>query len=130
VREGVKQALMDGARPEMEEGEEPKAVMLGQTFVSPLVYFLIGPLVFIFMARPRCVAATDRNVYVIEHGFWKQKEFKRILAKHPLGSVPVKLTGLSITIGDEEKVYALLGQFGPMEEIGDLAGGRGTTIPG
>lgn len=41
MREGTKAALIENARPQMEAAEEAKAVMLGQTFATPLGQF--GP---------------------------------------------------------------------------------------
>jgi hypothetical protein len=120
-----KRALIEAARRFMEPGEDVREVMIGQNLVTPLVYLLIGPIVLVFVARPRIVMATDRHVYVFEGDMWKAKELKRVLEKHAIGSVPLQLTGLSITIG-AEKCYAMLGQGKSMKQVAALAEGSGT----
>jgi hypothetical protein len=116
-----KRRLIEAARP-MLGGEEVREVMVGQTFVSPLIYLLVGPIVFVFMARPRVAMVTDRHVYMFEGNMWSTKKLNRLLEKHPVGNAPVKATGLSLTIGNE-KSYALLFQFAPMKRIAELARG-------
>jgi hypothetical protein len=117
-----KRALVEAARRFMEPGEEVREVMIGQSFVTPYVYLLVGPIVFVFVAQPRIVMATDRHVYVFEGNMWKAKELKSVLEKHAIGSVPMKLTGLSLTIGNE-KSYAMLGQGKSMKQIASIAEG-------
>ena len=117
-----KQRLIEAARPHLEPGEEVREVMVGQSFVSPLLYLLVGPLLFIFMARPRIAMATDRNVYMFEGNMWSTKKLNGVLAKHAVGAAPIGLTKFSITIG-QEKAYALLFQFEPMKRVAALAQG-------
>jgi hypothetical protein len=119
-----KQRLIEAARPYLEPGEQVREVMVGQSVVSPLVYLLVGPIVFVFVARPRVAMATDRNVYMFEGNMWSTKKLNRVLEKHAIGQAPIQLSGLSITIG-AEKSYALLFQFAPMKAIAQLAQGGG-----
>ena len=119
MREGTKRKLIDGSAGEL-EGVEPGAVMLGQTKVTPWIYLLILPLVFIFLVRSRAIAATDTHVYVIEQGQMKQSEVKAIRA-YPLASTEVEVTGLAVKIAGEEPVYALLGQGDARKRIAELA---------
>ncbi len=123
-----KRGLIEAARPYLEPGETVREVMVGQTFVSPLMYLLIGPIVFVFMVRPRVAMVTDRNIYMFEGNMWKTKQLNRLLQKFPVGQAPIKLTGLSITIGNE-KSYALLFQFKPMKNIAALAQGGAQQQP-
>ena len=117
-----KQRLIEAARPHL-NGEQVREVMVGQTFISPLVYLLIVPFVFVFMVRPRVAMVTDRNVYMFEGNMWSTKKLNGVLQKYPIGQAPIKLTGLSITIGQETS-YALLFQFKPMKDIAALAQAR------
>ena len=114
-----KQRLIEAARPHL-NGEQVREVMVGQTFVSPLVYLLIAPVVFVFMVRPRVAMVTDQHVYMFEGNMWSTKKLNGLLEKHPVGSAPIQLSGMSITIGGE-KSYALLFQFAPMKRIAELA---------
>jgi sugar phosphate permease len=115
-----KQHLIAAAQPHLEAGETVREVMVGQTFVSPLVYLLIAPVVFVFMVRPRIAMATDQHVYMFEGNMWSTKKLNGVLQKFPIGQAPITLTGLSITIGNETS-YALLFQFTPMKQIAALA---------
>ena len=117
-----KRLLIEAARPQLEPGEEVREVMIGQTVVSPLAYLLVGQLLFAFIAKPRIVMATDRNVYVFAGNMWSSKKMNGLLEKHPLGSAPVKLTKYSLTIGDE-KSYAMMWQFQSMKDVAALAQG-------
>ena len=115
-----KRNLIAAARQYMESGEQVREVMVGQTFVTPLAYLLVGPILFVFMVRPRVAMVTDRNVYMFEGNMWSTKKLNGVLQKFPIGQAPITLTGLSITIGTE-KSYALLFQFTPMKQVAALA---------
>ncbi len=115
-----KQNLIAAARQYLEPGENVREVMVGQTFVSPLVYLLIAPIVFVFMVRPRVAMVTDRHVYMFEGNMWSTKKLNRLLEKHEVGRAPIQLSGMSITIGSQ-KSCALLFQFAPMKRVAELA---------
>ena len=115
-----KQRLIEAARPYLEPGEQVRQVMVGQSFVSPLVYLLVAPIVFVFMVRPRVAMVTDRHVYMFEGNVWSTKKLNGVLEKHRVGTAPIRLTKLSLTIGSQ-KSYALLFQFAPMKEVAALA---------
>lgn len=123
--EGRKRALAENAAPHFEQGETVKETMLGQTFVTPLMYLLIAPIVFIFMVRQRAVMATDRNIYVFQLHFWKAKQIDQLVTKQPIGSGNVELSSLGIKVGDTDKTYAALFQFGDMKRVAALASGEG-----
>ena len=110
-----KQALAESARPHLEPGESAQAVFIGQTFVSPLVYFLIGPIVFMFVAKQRVAIATERNVYVLSIHFLKGKEVREVVAKYPLVSARVEAGRASLQIGDSERLWAFLFGFRDIE---------------
>jgi hypothetical protein len=115
-----KRNLIAAAQQYLEPGETVREVMVGQTFVTPLAYLLVGPILFVFMVRPRVAMVTDRNVYMFEGNMWSTKKLNGMLQKFPVGQAPIKLTGLSITIGNETS-HALLFQFKPMKNVATLA---------
>jgi len=117
-----KAKLVEAARPQMEPGEQVHEVMIGQTFISPLAYLIVGQLLFVFMVRPRIAIATDRNVYLFEGNMWKANQLNRLLEKHAVGSAAITLTKYSITIGNE-KSYAMLWQFESMKQVAAIAQG-------
>jgi sugar phosphate permease len=108
--------LIEQAQSAFEEGEQVREVMVGQTFMSPVLYLLIVPFLFVFMVRARVAMVTDRNVYMFEGSVWSTKKLNRLLEKYPIGSAPVSLTAMSLTIGNE-KAYAYLFQFAAMKQI-------------
>jgi hypothetical protein len=114
-----KRRLIEAAQPHL-GGEQVREVMVGQTAVTPVLYLLVFPIVFVFMVRPRVAMVTDQHVYMFEGNMWSTKKLNRLLEKHPVGNAPVSLTGMAITIG-KEKSYALLFQFGPMKRVAELA---------
>ena len=116
MRDEVKRALVENARPQMEGGEEASAVMLGQTGVTPWLYLLIFPLVFIFIVRSRAVALTERNIYVIDQSIWKQKEVQAV-RRYPRGTTQFEVTALGVKVADEDPIYALLGQGDEKKKI-------------
>ena len=115
-----KQQLIAAAQPRLEPGETVREVMVGQTFVSPIVYLIVAPIVFVFMVRPRVVMATDRNIYVLAGNIWSVKKLNETLVKQPIGSAAVRATKFSLTVG-AEKSYALLFQFANKNAIAALA---------
>jgi hypothetical protein len=119
VIEKRKRRLIEAAQPHL-GGEQVREVMVGQTVITPVLYLLVMPIVFVFMVRPRVAMVTDRHVYMFEGNMWSTKKLNRLLEKHPVGNAPVTLTGMSITIGSE-KSYALLFQFAAMKQIAALA---------
>jgi hypothetical protein len=117
-----KQRLIEAARPHFEPGEQVREVMIGQTFISPLAYLIVGQLLFVFMVRPRIAMVTERNVYMFEGNMWRPNKLNRLIEKHPVGNVPITLTKYSITIGNE-KSYAMMWQFESMKQVAAMAQG-------
>jgi hypothetical protein len=117
-----KRRMIEAAQPELEPGEQVREVMIGQTFISPLAYLIVGQLLFVFMVRPRIAMVTDSNVYMFEGNMWRPNKLNRLIEKHPVGGAPIKLTKYSITIGNE-KSYAMLWQFKSMKQVAALAQG-------
>jgi hypothetical protein len=51
--------------------------------------------------QPRLVFATDQNLYVTRPGSLNVKQVKEVIAKYPLGTVPVNARGLRLSVGEE-----------------------------
>jgi hypothetical protein len=124
-----KQRLIAAAQQYLEPGEQVREVMVGQTLATPLLYFLVAPIVLVFVVRPRVAMATDRHVYMFAGNMWSTKKLNGVLEKHALGSAQAELTGLSLTIGNE-KSYALLFQFDAMKQIAALANPQQAAVSG
>ena len=79
--------MSESAAPYLEPGETIRAICSGREGPSS------DPTTATFSAfGPRIVAATDRNVYVLEGSMWSWKA-SGVLAKYPLGSVSASYEG-------------------------------------
>ena len=94
-----REKLIESARPYVDEGEQIRYVVSGQTGAPQ------GPLGSIAIvagkAKQRRVVATESKVYVLEGDFWGTAKSKGLVAKHPIGAVPIERGGRSLRIGDE-----------------------------
>jgi hypothetical protein len=103
-------ALAESAKPYLEQGETVRGVFHGQTFVSPILYLLVGPIVFMFMARQGAIITTDRDVYQFKLGFWSTKKVENLLHKTPLASAHAEEKPFwSLEVGEGPRLYAFLG---------------------
>jgi len=97
-----REKLIAAATPYLDEGEQIRYVVSGQTGAPQ------GPLGSIAIvagkAKQRRVVATDRKLYVLEGNFWGTAKSKGMVAKHELGEVAVERGGRSLTVG-EERIY-------------------------
>ena len=119
-----KAALIQSAQRFLEPGETPRTIYIGQTFVSPLIYALIGPIVFIFVARQRAVLVTDRYVRVLKPNFWKSKQVDEELARFPIAEARIERTKLGLSVGGGPRIYAFLFGFKDMAAVEAAVQGR------
>ena len=115
-----KQKVFDEAKAAgyVDQSESLRTAFICQTWASPVV---LTPFVTMFVSEQRLVAATDQgNVYTLAVNKWRTTKPEGVISKHPVGSVRATKTALSLQIGDEEKLYAYLFQFAPMNEIAEL----------
>jgi hypothetical protein len=99
-------------------GEESvRAVFRGQTTVSPAIVPIIGPL---FAARPRSVIVTERLLVTVQESIWFQSRVLRLISRYRRGSVPLQLTRLSLRLGDDRKIFAMLGAFPAMRRVATI----------
>lgn len=69
---------------------------------SALKYFLTGT------AKGRVVAISERNLYVFGSSAWgRMSKATSLIARHPLGSVPVRVHGWKVRAGDEQMMVHL-----------------------
>ena len=122
----TKRGLIESAKRFLDEGETVREVYLGQTYVTPLMYLLVAPIVFIFMVKPRAVMTTDRNVYVLKRSMWKGKQVDECLLKQPLGEATIETTPLALSISGGEKLYAMLTEFDDKRAVAERIEGAGS----
>ena len=83
----------------LEPGETIRVAAWGPS--SELAY-LIGA------GSGRIAAVTERHVYVFESPLWgRMSRASGVVAKHPIGSVPIRLRGWVLHVGDERMVVHL-----------------------
>jgi hypothetical protein len=99
------------------EDEPVVAVVRGQTFVSPLVLPIIGPLLFVFLVNPRSVIVTDKSLITVQESIWFQSKVTRLISRYRKGAVPVSRTRLGLKIGEDRRIFAMLGSLPAMRVV-------------
>jgi len=93
------QKMTDWAGPLLEPGETIRAAAWGP---SSEFGYLIG------VGSGRIAAVTERHLYVFESPLWgRMSRATGVVAKHPIGSVRMKVSGWALHIGDERMVIHL-----------------------
>jgi hypothetical protein len=105
ISERAAQKRAEAVQPFLEPGETVRASFLGQTPVPPWVFFLIASYVFIFVQRYRVVAATDRNLYVMQNKFLSSYRFNGVAHKTPLASAQLEYSGTWLKIDGGPKLW-------------------------
>ena len=83
----------------LESGETIRAAAWGP---SSEFGYLLG------VGSGRIAAVTERHVYVFESPLWGRMSRPRgVVAKHPIGSVRMTLSGWALRIGDERMIVHL-----------------------
>ena len=91
--------MTEWASPFLEPGETIRVAAWGPS--SELSY-LIG------VGGGRIAAVTERHLYVFESPLWgRMSRPKGVVAKHPIGSVRMTLSGWALHIGDERMIVHL-----------------------
>jgi hypothetical protein len=121
---GTELKLVESVKEYLED-ERVLAVVRGQTFVSPVVLPLIGPLLLIFLVRPRSVIVTDQSLITVEESIFLQSKVTRLVSRYRSGAVPVRLSRLGLKIGTDRKVFAMLGSFPAMRRAATLGSSAG-----
>lgn len=112
-----REKLIAAATPYVDEGEQIRFVVSGQTGAPQ------GPLGAIAIvagkARQRRVVATDRAIYVLEGDFWGTTKSKGLVARHEIGAVAIEEGARSLKIG-EERIFIHPFAEGDAKEIAAL----------
>lgn len=117
----IEHKLIRAARPHLGD-EKVLAMFRGHTGLSPLMLPLIGSIVF----NPRAVIVTESSVVTLQQSVWSQSTVVRLVSRYQCGSVPVDVGRWGLKIGDDEKVFAALGNLEDMQEVARLVARRGT----
>jgi hypothetical protein len=93
------QKMTESAGLFLESGETIRAAAWGP---SSEFAFLVG------VGSGRIAAVTGRHVYVFESPLWGRMSRPRgVVAKHPIGSVRIRLSGWVLRVGDERMIIHL-----------------------
>ena len=93
------QKMTESAGLLLESGETIRAAAWGP---SSEFAILMG------VGSGRIAAVTERHLYLFESPLWgRMSRARRVVAKHPIGSVPVRLRGWVLRVGDERMVVHL-----------------------
>ena len=111
--ERQKRKIIAAVTPSLEPGETVQAVFIGQTRVPQLFYFLIAPLVLVFIVQFKTFVATDRNLYVFPNAWLRTYKYAGEPYKVPLGQARVESGSMWIRADDGPKVWAP--PFGPVK---------------
>ena len=93
------QKMTESAGLLLESGETIRAAAWGP---SSEFAILMG------VGSGRIAAVTERHLYLFESPLWgRMSRARGVVAKHPIGSVPVRLRGWVLRVGDERMVVHL-----------------------
>ena len=88
------QKMTESAGLLLESGETIRAAAWGP---SSEFAILMG------VGSGRIAAVTERHLYLFESPLWgRMSRARGVVAKHPIGSVPVRLRGWVLRVGDEK----------------------------
>jgi len=90
------QKMTESAGLFLESGETIRAAVWGP---SSELAFLMG------VGSGRIAAVTQRHLYLFESPLWGRMSRPRgVVAKHPIGSVRIRLSGWVLRVGDERMI--------------------------
>ena len=93
------QKMTESAGLLLESGERIRAAAWGP---SSEFAILMG------VGSGRIAAVTERHLYLVESPLWGRTSRPRgVVAKHPIGSVRIRLSGWALRVGDERMVVHL-----------------------
>ena len=65
---------------------------------SPIVGFLI----LLGIVKTRVIVLTEKNVYIMQGTMWTTTGVKKVVSKHPLGTVDASSSGYRLTVGENK----------------------------
>jgi hypothetical protein len=131
--ERQRRKVEEAVRPYLEPGETIEAAFIGQTPIPPIVYFLLLPIVFVFILKFRTVVATDRNVYVFSHKWMRSYTYEGDPYKVPIADARYESGSMYAQVDGGPKLWVM--PFGPvkksLDELTDAIRRRQTVaLPG
>ena len=91
------------------------AVFRGQTLISPAIVPVVGPIVSLFMAKPRSVIVTETSVITVQESMWFEARAVRLVSRYRRGSVQLQLSRFGLKVGEDRRIFASLGAFPAMK---------------
>lgn len=110
----IKRKMVEAVSPHLEEGEEVRAVYLGQTPIPPITYLLVGPLLFVFIIQFKTFVATDRNLYVFSNKWMRSYAYKDQPYKVPIENARFESGSTFARVDDGPKAWCA--PFGPVKK--------------
>jgi hypothetical protein len=111
--ERQKRKVEAAVRPHLEDGEQIRAMFIGQTPIPPITYLLVGPLVFIFILKFRTIVATDRNVYVFPNKWMRTYAYSGPPYKVPVAQARFESGSMWARVDGGPKLWVM--PFGPVK---------------
>ena len=112
--EKLKRKIIDAVTPHIEDGEQVRAVYIGQTPIPPLAYLLIGPLLFIFIMQFKTFVVTDRNMYVFPNRWMRTYSYKAEPYKVPIEQARFESGSMFARVDDGPRAWCA--PFGPVKK--------------
>lgn len=99
----LRDKLRERVQPHLEPGEQIQAVFMAQTGPTPWLAGAIGAVIYMFIAKYKVVAVTDRAIVMLKAGAFSPSKPKEVLARLPrtrIGKPEAKVWG-KIELGGE-----------------------------
>jgi hypothetical protein len=94
MREKKRKRIEEGAARYFDPGETMRAAVHGyegsRWVVLLYPFALVGGLIAATVTKHRLVILTDRNVYILQGGFWSIAKPRGVVEKHPVGAVQIR----------------------------------------
>jgi hypothetical protein len=112
--EKLKRKIIDAVTPHVEDGEQVRAVYIGQTPIPPITYLLIGPLLFIFIIQFKTFVVTDRHLYVFPNKYMRTYSYKAAPYKVPIEEARFESGSMFARVDGGPKAWCA--PFGPVKK--------------
>lgn len=112
--ERQKRKVAAAVSPQLEPGEQIRAMFIGQTPIPPITYLLVGPLLFIFILKFRTIVATDRNLYVFKNRWMRTYSYDGEPYKVPIAQADYRSGSMWAQVDGGPKLWVM--PFGPVKK--------------
>jgi hypothetical protein len=114
VGERLRLKTIAAVKPHMEEGEQIRAVFIGQTVIPPIAYIFIGPLLVLPIVRFKTFVATDRNLYVFPNKWMRSFVYSGAPYKVPIGQANFESGSMFARVDGGPRAWCA--PFGPVKK--------------